>query len=539
MADDSSNATAHTHPVQDALGVDADIAARLAALPGIADDPWDLLMSAMATDEITALKKLADSLGLEFVEEPTSSDSADTFFERIPAAAARRFQVAGLSTTEHTARVATSQPLQPTTFETIERVLRMPIEVVLSPRAAVGDLINRGYEQRQDLVTEIVEDIPLDDAAIDSAAASLAQGGNDLMALARQTPVIRLVNMILFEALRRRASDIHIQPLESALAIRFRVDGMLVDAFSPPPSLGPAIASRLKVMAELDIANRHSPQDGQTTVRIGSRKIDIRLSCVPTIYGERLVLRLLDQSQTELHLDTLGMTAQMQEELSELIARPNGMILVTGPTGSGKTTSLYAAMERIDRNVRNVMTIEDPVEYHLDHVAQVQVNPKRGVTFASGLRSLLRQDPDVILVGEIRDEETANLAVQASLTGHLVLATLHTNDAPSAVSRLQDIGVEPYLIASSVLAVLAQRLLRKTVPGEVDAHGQPVYQGRIAVYELMTMTEGIRSLTIKTADANAIRDLATENGMRTMWDDGREKVAKGLTTELELRRVLS
>ena len=429
--------------------------------------------------------------------------------------------------------------MQPTTFETIERVLRMPVELVLAPRAAVGDLINRGYEQKQDLVTEIVEDMPLDEAAIDSAAASLAQGGNDLMALARQTPVIRLVNMILFEALRRRASDIHIQPLENALAIRFRVDGMLVDALSPPPSPGPAIAARLKLRAELDIANRHSPQDGQTTVRVGSRKIDIRLSCVPTIYGERLVLRLLDQSQTQLHLDTLGMTAAMQDELAELISRPNGMILVTGPTGSGKTTSLYAAMERIDRAVRNVMTIEDPVEYHLDHVAQVQVNPKRGVTFASGLRSLLRQDPDVILVGEIRDEETANLAVQASLTGHLVLATLHTNDAPSAVSRLQDIGVEPYLIASSVLAVLAQRLLRKTVPGELDAHGEPVYQGRIAVYELMTMTEGIRSLTIKTADANAIRDLAVEQGMRTMWDDGRDKVAKGLTTELELRRVLS
>ena len=540
MNEGPANGSANgAHPLTSTLGVDPAVAERFPPLPGSADEPWDVLLSALATDETTALKKLAERLGLPFEEEPKSEDSADIFYERIPAAAARRHQIAGLATTEHTVRVATAQPMQPTTFETIERVLRMPVELVLAPRAAVGDLITRGYEQKQDLVTEIVEDMPLDEAAIDSAAASLAQGGNDLMALARQTPVIRLVNMILFEALRRRASDIHIQPLENALAIRFRVDGMLVDAFSPPPSLGPAIASRLKVMAELDIANRHSPQDGQTTVRVGSRKIDIRLSCVPTIYGERLVLRLLDQSQTQLHLDTLGMTAAMQDELAELISRPNGMILVTGPTGSGKTTSLYAAMERIDRAVRNVMTIEDPVEYHLDHVAPVQVRPQRGVTFASGLRSLLRQDPDVILVGEIRDEETANLAVQASLTGHLVLATLHTNDAPSAVSRLQDIGVEPYLIASSVLAVLAQRLLRKTVPGELDAHGEPVYQGRIAVYELMTMTEGIRSLTIKTADANAIRDLAVEQGMRTMWDDGRDKVAKGLTTELELRRVLS
>ena len=267
--------------------------------------------------------------------------------------------------------------------------------------------------------------------------------------------------MILFEALRRRASDIHIQPLESRLVIRFRIDGMLVDAFNPPLSLAPAISSSLKVMAELDIANRHSPQDGQTTVRIGSRKVDIRLSCIPTIYGERLVLRLLDQSQTQLTLDALGMTKEMQSELVGLIERPNGMVLVTGPTGSGKTTTLYAAMEQLDRTSRNVMTIEDPVEYHLEGIAQMQVNVKRGVTFAAGLRSLLRQDPDVILVGEIRDEETAQLAVQASLTGHLVLATLHTNDAPSAISRLHDIGVEPYLISSSLLAVLAQRLLRR------------------------------------------------------------------------------
>jgi len=257
----------------------------------------------------------------------------------------------------------------PSTFAMLERTLSMPVEIVLSPRAAVTNLINRGYEQRQDLVTEIVEDIPLDETAIQSAASSLTQA-TDLLQLARQTPVIRLVNMILFEALRRRASDIHIQPRESSLLIRLRIDGMLVDAFSPPLSLAPAISSRLKVMAELDIANRHSPQDGQTTVRIGSRKVDIRLSCVPTIFGERLVLRLLDQSQTQLTLDALGMTKEMQGELCGLINRPNGMVLVTGPTGSGKTTTLYAAMEKMDRTSRNVMTIEDPVEYHLEGLAQ-------------------------------------------------------------------------------------------------------------------------------------------------------------------------
>jgi general secretion pathway protein E len=412
----------------------------------------------------------------------------------------------------------------------------------------VGNLINRGYEQRQDLVTEIVEDMPLNEQEIERTASSLSQA-TDLMQLARQTPVIRLVNMILFEALRRRASDIHIQPLENKLVIRFRIDGMLIDAFSPPLSLAPAISSRLKVMAELDIANRHSPQDGQTTVRIGSRKIDIRFSCVPTIFGERLVLRLLDQSQTKLTLDAVGMTRAMQQHLVELINRPNGMILVTGPTGSGKTTTLYGALERVDRTSRNVMTIEDPVEYHLEGIAQIQVNPKRGVTFATGLRSVLRQDPDVILVGEIRDAETAQLAVQASLTGHLVLATLHTNDAPSAISRLQDIGIEPYLISSSLLAVMAQRLLRRTCtdcrgtgsrgPSRCERCYGAGYAGRVAIFEIMNMTDDIRRLTMTTADARAIRQMAVAAGMKGMFEDGMEKVAAGLTTEAELRRVLA
>jgi len=446
-----------------------------------------------------------------------------------------------------TMTVVTSQPMQPAVFAAVERLLGMPIQIVLSPRAQVANLINRGYEQKQDLVTEIVEDIPLDEQAMQTAAGSIGNA-TDLLQLARQTPVIRLVNMILFEALRRRASDIHIHPLEGKLLIRFRVDGMLIDAFSPPPSLGPAISSRIKVMAELDIANRHSPQDGQTTVRVGSRKIDIRVSCIPTVFGERIVLRLLDQSQTQLSLDAVGMTKGMQGEFLSLVNRPNGMILVTGPTGSGKTTSLYAARERIDRTSRNVMTIEDPVEYHLDNVSQMQVNPKRGVTFAAGLRSLLRQDPDVILVGEIRDAETAQLAIQASLTGHLVLATLHTNDAPSAISRLEDIGVEPYLINSSLLAVLAQRLLRRVCAvcggsGKVNSVRcercvGTGYSGRVAVYEIMTMTDEIRGQVAKSADAVTIRELAVKQGFRPMRIDAFEKMRAGLTTEEEIRRVL-
>ncbi len=518
------------------------------SLPGADDDPWDVLLTTTGIDEHTGLEGLARRFGLSFEAEPKPSDSAERFYERVPAGAARRHQVAGLRSDGHAMRVATAQPLAPPVFAMLERLLEMPIAVTLAPRAAVGNLINRGYEQRQDLVTEIVEDMPLDERAIERAASSLSQA-TDLLQLARQTPVIRLVNMILFEALRRRASDIHIQPLENRLVIRFRVDGMLIDAFSPPLSLAAAISSRLKVMAELDIANRHSPQDGQTTVRIGSRKIDIRFSCVPTIFGERLVLRLLDQSQTQLTLDAVGMTADMQAQLVTLMNHPNGMILVTGPTGSGKTTTLYAALEQVDRTSRNVMTIEDPVEYHLEGIAQIQVNTKRGVTFAAGLRSVLRQDPDVILVGEIRDAETAQLAVQASLTGHLVLATLHTNDAPSAISRLQDIGIEPYLISSSLLAVMAQRLLRRSCPScggtgtiagaRCDRCYGSGFAGRVAIYEIMTMSDEIRRLTMTTADARAIRQLAQREGMRDMIEDGRDKVARGLTCESELHRVLA
>jgi general secretion pathway protein E len=504
-------------------------------LPGADEDPWDVLMGTMGRDEHSALEALAARFGLPFETELKMEESAERFYERVPAGAARRHHFAGIRTEGHAMVVATAQPLGPMALSMIERAIDMPIRLILAPRAIVGDVINRGYEQRQDLVAEIVEDMPLDDRAIESAASSLANA-TDLLQLARQTPVIRLVNMILFEALRRRASDVHIQPLETKLVIRFRIDGMLLDAYSPPLALAAAISSRLKVMAELDIANRYSPQDGQTTVRIGSRKIDIRLSCVPTVFGERLVLRLLDQSATQLHLDSLGMTEQMRGQLLDLINRPNGVILVTGPTGSGKTTTLYAALEMIDRTSRNVMTIEDPVEYHLDGVAQTQVNVKRGVTFASGLRSLLRQDPDVILVGEIRDAETAQLAIQASLTGHLVLATLHTNDAPSAISRLQDIGIEPYLLSSSLLAAIAQRLVRRRI---VRPDGTEDYSGRLAIYELMLMTDELRRLTMTTADARALRAQAVKSGMRTMLDDGLDKVASGKTTEYELKRVLA
>ncbi len=541
-------------------------------LPGSDAEPWDTLLSLLAIDEHQGLARLAERTGLRFESEPRLSESSSRFYELVTPSAARRHLYAGLASDGQVMHVATSQPLQPAAFSMLEQTLGMPVRLVLTPRGSVTNLINRGFEQRQDLVTEIVEELPLDDRALQTAVGSIKES-TDLLQLARQTPVIRLVNMILFEALRRRASDVHVHPMENKLVIRFRIDGMLVDAFSPPLALAPAISSRLKVMTELDIANRHSPQDGHTSVRVGNRKIDIRFSCVPTVYGERLVLRLLDQSQTKLSLDQVGMAGPMQESLAELIGRPTGILLVTGPTGSGKTTTLYGALGRVDRASRNVMTIEDPVEYHLEGISQTQVNVKRGVTFATGLRSLLRQDPDVILVGEIRDAETAQLAVQASLTGHLVLATLHTNDAPSAIARMLDIGIEPYLLTSTLLAVIAQRLVRRVCP---DCHGpgylagvkgqsmpggvlgrgldNPAhwpagavrcerclgtgFYGRVGVFEIMRMNDELRQLTATRADSVRLFQAARVAGFRTMMDDGAEKIAKGLTTKPELDRVL-
>ncbi|MCR9075936.1 MAG: GspE/PulE family protein [bacterium] len=518
-----------------------------ASIPGSDDEPWDVLLQTMALDETSALKLLAQRTGLEYIAEPKLSESSSRFYELVDQEDARAQSVACFERRDGVYMIATSRPMQPSVLTMLEDVLDAPINVVLVPRAAVASMINRGFEQRGDLVTEIVEDIPLDQDAIEQAAGAIGKS-NDLLAQARQTPVIRLVNMILFEALRRGASDVHVHPMEERLAIRFRVDGMLVDAFAPPLSLASAISSRLKVMTELDIANRHAPQDGQTTVRIGQKKIDIRLSVIPTIFGERIVLRLLDQSQNELDLSAIGMSKRLQTALMDCVERPNGILLVTGPTGSGKTTTLYAALGRIDRDSRNVMTIEDPVEYHLDGISQMQVNNKRGVTFATGLRSLLRQDPDVILVGEIRDPETAQLAIQASLTGHFVLATLHTNDAPSAIPRLLDIGVEPYLVTSSLVGVLAQRLLRRlcsTCHGAGTHNGESCetcfgtgYKGRLAVHELMLMNDQLRQLTASRADGVTLYEAAVDSGFAPMKVDALEKVKDGLTDEAEVFRVL-
>jgi general secretion pathway protein E len=395
----------------------------------------------------------------------------------------------------------------------------------------------------------------------------------DLLETENDAPIIKLINALLTQAVRENASDIHLEIFERRSLVRFRVDGALRDVVEPKRSLHAAMVSRVKIMAELDIAERRLPQDGRIMLRIAGRPVDVRVSTLPTGHGERVVMRLLDKQAGRLSLDGLGMPATTLARLDHLIAQPHGIILVTGPTGSGKTTTLYAALSRLDAHTRNMMTVEDPIEYDLDGVGQTQVNHKIEMTFARALRAILRQDPDVIMIGEIRDLETAQIAVQASLTGHLVLATLHTNSAAGAVTRLVDMGIEPYLLASTLSGVLAQRLVRKLAPNakreraptslEADilqastnpAHRQlsrvyePIegatsnttnvtgYRGRTGIYELLTVNEDLRKLIHDAASEREIADAATKQGMVPLREDGLRWVAEGVTSMEEVLRV--
>jgi general secretion pathway protein E len=372
----------------------------------------------------------------------------------------------------------------------------------------------------------------------------------DLLEAADDAPIIRMLNALLTQGVRDGASDIHIEPYERSSAVRFRVDGTLREVVQPNKALHAALISRLKIMAELDISEKRLPQDGRISLRLGSRAIDVRVSTLPGAHGERAVLRLLDKTETRFSLEALGMSGQVLAGFDRLIHQPHGIVLVTGPTGSGKTTTLYASLARMDTATTNVLTVEDPIEYELPGIGQTQVNAKIDLTFAKALRAILRQDPDVIMIGEIRDYETAQIAIQASLTGHLVLATLHTNDAPSAVTRLTDMGVEPFLLSSSLLGVLAQRLVRQlcTACRRQDAQGlwhavgcpacgHTGYKGRTGVYELMTADEAVRALIHNRAAESELTTAALAGGLRPMREDGQRLVAEGVTSAEEVVRV--
>lgn len=408
----------------------------------------------------------------------------------------------------------------------------------LLPQALI-QRISAAYAQGESSAAAVVSEVE-SDADLSRMMQDLPDI-EDLLETSDDAPIIRMLNALLTQAARDGASDIHIEPYERHSSVRFRVDGSLREVVQPNRALHAALISRLKIMADLDIAERRLPQDGRISLRIGTRAVDVRVSTLPSAHGERAVLRLLDKSEGKLSLEGLGMQGDVLARFERLIEQPHGIILVTGPTGSGKTTTLYAALSRLDAASSNIMTVEDPIEYELAGVGQTQVNAKIDLTFAKALRAILRQDPDVIMIGEIRDFETAQIAIQASLTGHLVLATLHTNDATSAVTRLTDMGVEPFLLSSSLLGVLAQRLLRKLC---LSCHGagcaacsQTGYAGRGGVFELLVTDDAIRAQIHSRASEADIRSAALAAGMTLMRDDGERLVQLGVTSREELVRV--
>ena len=466
-----------------------------------------------------------------------------------------------LATTETHVQVAVSGDPDPDVLDELRREFGRPVELVPVSDEELSDGIRRAYAAAESMV-EVVNDLRSGEGLSGAEDQALA----DARDLASQPPVVKYVNLLIKEAHDARASDIHLESTSQGLRARFRVDGVLADAPAPPPQAQAAIVSRVKLLAELDIAERRAPQDGSFRIRLESRELDIRVSTVPTLYGESVVLRLLDRGGQPVGLEELGMTPSTLERFRQLIARPTGILIAAGPTGSGKTTTLYSALALRDSTAEKVITVEDPVEYHLHGVTQIPVNRKAGMTFASALRSVLRQDPDVLMVGEMRDPETAEVAVQAAMTGHLVFSTLHTNDAPSAVTRLMDLAVAPYQIAATINGVLAQRLVRRICPhcreryrpdpqvvsfvsGEPEGRRQLVrgkgcetcrgtgYLGRIGIFELFVVSEDVNRAISAREPLARLRELAQQAGMQVMKRDGWVKAQADITTVEEVLRV--
>ena len=461
--------------------------------------------------------------------------------------------------------VAMADLLDVTAFDAIVNILGRPCRRVLCTSSVIEDGLSHYYYQSERSPSETLGGPDGDE---ELSTLTLKSGTEDLLDLANRAPVVKLVNTFFFEAVHSRASDIHIEPYEQEMNVRFRIDGVLHNRFTLPKQYVAALVSRLKIMADLNIAERRLPQDGRSRIKIGDIEIDIRVSTVPTPGGERVVLRLLNKSSGRIGLNQLGFSLNTQKHFRRLIHMPHGIILLTGPTGSGKTTTLYGALSELNTEARNIMTVEDPIEYRLPGVGQMQIQPKIGLTFASCLRHILRQDPDVIMIGEIRDLETARIAIQSALTGHLVLSTLHTNDSSSAVTRLIDMGIEPYLVCSSVIGIMAQRLVRaicttcKTpyTPSEEECHmfnssrftlsgntlykgmGCPDcmntgYRGRTGIFELMRIDDELRELVMANARSNVIKQTAVQKNMHTLRDDGMKKVLASNTTIEEVLRV--
>ncbi|MEW4568745.1 GspE/PulE family protein [Tautonia sp. JC769] len=517
-------------------------------------------------EDITKAK--AEQNGLDYVDLQEIEIPAQVV-ELVPESLARENVVMPLAQEGGAIKVIMHDPMDFETLDKLRFVLNREISIALAPREAIVEAINRYYggaTTESESVDSMLQEFT--DTAIDYAddiAAGKGVGGAEEDDSA---PVIRLVNLILEKAVQMRASDIHIEPFADRIRIRYRIDGVCQEIESPPRRLLGPIMSRLKIMGSIDIAEKRRPQDGRIKVHVTGKDIDLRVSVLPTNHGQSMVMRILDRDNIKVSLRDLGFGEEDFKRYQNLIKRPNGILLVTGPTGSGKTTTLYASLNELNRPDTKIITAEDPVEYYLPGINQCEVKARIGMTFARIIRAMLRQNPNILLVGEIRDEETANTAIQASLTGHLVFSTLHTNDAPSALTRLVDIGVQPFLVASSIIGIMAQRLVRKVCPKcrakyEPPAHllkslgirpeiaskanfmrgkgcshcNKTGYRGRLAIYELMNMSSQIREMTFKGEPTQVIRKLARKQGMRTLFEDGMIKALKGVTTIDEVLRI--
>jgi len=525
----------------------------------------EILIRQKAISEADFTKGLSIQFDIPFSSTLPLEGLKTEFTEKVPIQFLKKYKMVPVIT-PNGASIALSDPLL---FQPLDDLCLLlggdGMETVLVPPAAVLSVINFAYDMTRDSAEQVIEGMHEEDTDL---ILSEIEGIGDLLDDTSDAPIIKLVNLMLSQAVKDRASDIHVEPSQNRVKIRYRVDGILYDKLSPPKHVQSTLVSRIKIMAKMNIAEKRLPQDGRIEIKIGDKNIDIRVSTIPTAFGERVVMRLLDKTNVLLTVLDLGMPEDRLKEFDKLIRSAYGIILVTGPTGSGKTTTLYAALSTINTTDINIITIEDPIEYQIEGIGQIQINPKIDLTFANGLRSIVRQDPDVILVGEVRDLETAEIAIQSALTGHLVFSTLHTNDSASAVTRLIDMGIEHFLVTSSVVAILAQRLVRvicnhckeeyvpdeeslqniglnpKTVAGKKIYRGRgcPLclntgYRGRTGIFELMVLDDNLKRLILKTSDANAIKHRAVEQGMVTLQQDGGQKVLDGITTIEEVFRI--
>ena len=524
-----------------------------------------ILLTMNAANEGQVLSALAEQLGLAF-EVPEKAAIDEKAFSLLPPEYIRKNFVLPIRFDGETLIVGMADPNNVFLIDELRRKTKRTIKTVVCATTDINRVVELLTSSNVDMkVDEIIKDMAEDDVQL------LKKEGEDdnvtdLEKMGSESPIIRFVNYLIFDAIKQGASDIHIEPKEKALKVRYRIDGVLFESMNPPYQMHPAIVSRLKIMSNLDISERRLPQDGRVRAVVHGRKVDLRLSTLPTVAGEKVVMRILDNRSINVALEDLGFSEDVLTIWKGQIDMPHGILLVTGPTGSGKTTTLYSSLRCMDGNKLNIATVEDPIEYHLSAANQVQVHDKIGMTFSAALRSLLRQDPDVVMLGEIRDPETARIAVQASLTGHLVLSTLHTNDAPSSITRLINIGVEPYLISAAVNAILAQRLVRKICPHcreefvptdemneflQLQGFGSDKtfkgkgcdrcrktgYTGRLGIYELLVMNDNLRDMVTRNPDVTQLRKLCRERGLVTLRVDGFQKVMNGLTTVDEILRV--